>query len=97
MQLGDHFPSATLSQVKKLRDQMAPGVQKAELAKAGQLFHEICSLRVETSLDGVDVVEAEVAWVNEAGQQVRQEAFKNLDSGMEALNQAEVGSTLQVR
>lgn len=72
------------------------GSGKAELAKAGQLYHEIQSLRVETSLDGLDVVEGEVKWISEAGQQIRQEAFKNLDAGMAALNQAEVGSTLQV-
>lgn len=45
---------------------------------------------------GIDVVDEELKWVRETGDQLRTEAMKVLDRGMEGLNQAEVGTGLQV-
>eukprot|EP00271_Cylindrocystis_brebissonii_P008357 TRINITY_DN22545_c0_g1_i1.p1 TRINITY_DN22545_c0_g1~~TRINITY_DN22545_c0_g1_i1.p1 ORF type:complete len:876 (+),score=237.99 TRINITY_DN22545_c0_g1_i1:407-3034(+) len=85
-----------LKQVKRLKDHMSSGSQKVELAKAAQLFSEIEGIRKESDLSGLAVVEAELPWLGEVGQQIRSEALSSLERGMEARNQAEVGSVLQV-
>ncbi|KAJ1385319.1 Conserved oligomeric Golgi complex subunit 5 [Sesbania bispinosa] len=81
---------------KKLRDLMAAEPEKLDLAKAAQLHSEILSLCDEYDLTGIDVVEEELAWVRESGDRLRNEAMKVLERGMEGLNQAEVGTGLQV-
>eukprot|EP00897_Mesotaenium_endlicherianum_P004801 jgi/Mesen1/4349/ME000022S03639 len=85
-----------LKQVHRLKSEMAPGGPKVDLAKAAQLYNEIETLRKEADLSGVDVVEAETGWLAEVGQQIRSDATRSLEAGMESLNQAEVGSVLQV-
>lgn len=45
---------------------------------------------------GIDVVDEELKWVRETGDKLRSEAMKVLKRGMEGLNQAEVGTGLQV-
>nr|KYP73341.1 hypothetical protein KK1_005961 [Cajanus cajan] len=81
---------------KKLRDLMAADPEKLDLAKAAQLHFEILSLCSEYDLAGIDVVDEEVAWVRDTGDLLRSEAMKLLERGMEGLNQAEVGTGLQV-
>ncbi|KAK2377715.1 conserved oligomeric Golgi complex subunit [Trifolium repens] len=81
---------------KKLRDLMAAEPEKLDLAKAAQLHSEIISLCNEYDLTGIDVVDEELRWVRESGDRLRNEAMKVLESGMEGLNQAEVGTGLQV-
>ncbi|XP_028792609.1 conserved oligomeric Golgi complex subunit 5-like [Neltuma alba] len=84
---------------KKLRDVMAVSSaepEKLDLAKAAQLHSEILSLCNEYELVGIDVVDEELNWVRETGDQLRNEAMKVLERGMEGLNQAEVGTGLQV-
>ncbi|XP_054798490.1 conserved oligomeric Golgi complex subunit 5 [Prosopis cineraria] len=84
---------------KKLRDVMAVSTaepEKLDLAKAAQLHSEILSLCNEYELVGIDVVDEELHWVRETGDQLRNEAMKVLERGMEGLNQAEVGTGLQV-
>ncbi|KAK4278959.1 hypothetical protein QN277_016728 [Acacia crassicarpa] len=84
---------------KKLRDVMAASSgepEKLDLAKAAQLHSEILSLYNEYELVGIDVVDEELNWVRETGDQLRNEAMKVLERGMEGLNQAEVGTGLQV-
>ncbi|CAI5956292.1 unnamed protein product [Closterium sp. NIES-65] len=85
-----------LKLVRKLREHLAAGVEKAELSKAGQVWQEVGAVHREAQLGGVHVVEAQHEWVAEAGQAIRREAMKALEGGMEAMNQAEVGSVLQV-
>lgn len=70
--------------------------EKLDLAKAAQLHSEILSLCNEYELVGIDVVDEELHWVRETGDQLRNEAMKVLERGMEGLNQAEVGTGLQV-
>lgn len=86
----------SLRQLKKLQEMMESGGANTDLAKAAQLYNEIETLRKENSLAGVEVVDEEIPWLLEVGNQIRSEAMKGLESGMEALNQAEVGSILQV-
>lgn len=45
---------------------------------------------------GIDVVDDELGWVSETGNRLRGEAMNVLEKGMEGLNQAEVGTGLQV-
>uniref|UniRef100_A0A0D6QR93 Conserved oligomeric Golgi complex subunit 5 n=1 Tax=Araucaria cunninghamii TaxID=56994 RepID=A0A0D6QR93_ARACU len=82
-----------LRQLKKFRELMEG---KPDLAKAAQLYNEIETLRNEGDLNGVEVVDEEIPWLMEAGNRLRSEAMKVFESGMEALNQSEVGSALQV-
>ncbi|CAI5960244.1 unnamed protein product [Closterium sp. NIES-64] len=88
-------PLLSPPQVRKLREHLAAGVEKAELSKAGQVWQEVGAVHREAQLGGVHVVEAQHEWVAEAGQAIRREAMKALEGGMEAMNQAEVGSVLQ--
>lgn len=50
----------------------------------------------EYDLTGIDVIEEELFWVKEVGEKLRNEAMKVLEGGMEGLNQAQVGTGLQV-
>ncbi|CAL5190553.1 unnamed protein product [Lathyrus oleraceus] len=81
---------------KKLRDLMAVEPDKLDLAKAAQFHSEIISLCNEYDLTGIEVVDEELRWVRESGDLLRNEAMKVLERGMEGLNQAEVGTGLQV-
>ncbi|KGN46824.1 conserved oligomeric Golgi complex subunit 5 [Cucumis sativus] len=84
---------------KKLRElasASADDPEKLDLAKAAQLHCEILSLCTEFDLAGIDVVDEELKWVKEIGDKLRTEAMKVLERGMEGLNQAEVGTGLQV-
>lgn len=75
---------------------MAAEPDKLDLAKAAQFHSEILSLCNEYDLTGIDVVDEELRWVKESGDRLRNEAMKILERGMEGLNQAEVGTGLQV-
>ncbi|KAE9596335.1 putative oligomeric Golgi complex subunit 5 protein [Lupinus albus] len=84
---------------KKLRDltsASASDPEKLDLAKAAQLYSEILTLCNEFDLAGIDAVDEELNWVRETGDRLRNEAMKVLERGMEGLNQAEVGTGLQV-
>ncbi|KAJ7543428.1 hypothetical protein O6H91_09G038000 [Diphasiastrum complanatum] len=86
----------TLKQMKRLRELMDSGGIKADLSKAAQLFSEVETLRKESDLSGIEIIDSEVPWLTEAGNRIRAEAMKGLEKGMESLNQAEVGTALQV-
>ncbi|KAK6279461.1 hypothetical protein POUND7_019728 [Theobroma cacao] len=84
---------------KKLRDLMASceaEPDKLDLAKAAQLHSDIFTLCEEYDLGGIDMVDEELNAVREIGNRLRSEAMKVLERGMEGLNQAEVGTGLQV-
>ncbi|KAK8519504.1 hypothetical protein V6N12_025540 [Hibiscus sabdariffa] len=84
---------------KKLRDLMASAEaepDKLDLAKAAQLHNDILTLCEEYDLGGIDMVDEEINTVKEIGSKLRSEAMKVLGKGMEGLNQAEVGTGLQV-
>lgn len=70
--------------------------EKLDLSKAAQLHREILTLCNENKLSGIDVIDEELGWVSETGNKLRTEAMKVLERGLEGLNQAEVGTGLQV-
>ncbi|KAF8080342.1 hypothetical protein N665_0952s0001 [Sinapis alba] len=88
----------TLRLSKKLRDLTADGSdpEKIDLTKAAQLHFEILTMCKEYDLFGIDVIDEEIKFVNEIGEKLRSEAMRVLERGMEGLNQAEVGTGLQV-
>ncbi|KAH7424625.1 hypothetical protein KP509_11G016500 [Ceratopteris richardii] len=90
------FVIKALRQMKRLKEVMGSDSTRPDLAKAAQLYSEVETLRKEGDLSGIDVIDAEIPWLTEAGNKVKSEAMKVLENGMEALNQAEVGSALQV-
>ncbi|CAN0913966.1 Conserved oligomeric Golgi complex subunit 5 [Linum grandiflorum] len=84
---------------KKLRDLASASEaepEKLDLAKAAQLHCDILSMCDEYDLVGIEVVDEELMLVREIGERLRKEAIKVLENGMEGLNQAEVGTGLQV-
>ncbi|XVF37671.1 hypothetical protein REPUB_Repub20aG0029700 [Reevesia pubescens] len=84
---------------KKLRDLMVSAEtepDKLDLAKAAQLHNDILTLCEEYDLGGIEMVDEELNVVREIGSKLRSEAMKVLEKGMEGLNQAEVGTGLQV-
>ncbi|KAL0801215.1 hypothetical protein Bca101_056391 [Brassica carinata] len=87
----------TLRLSKKLRD-LTDGSdpEKIDLTKAAQLHFEISTMCREYDLFGIDVIDEEIKFVDEIGEKLRSEAMKVLERGMEGLNQAEVGTGLQV-
>lgn len=81
---------------KKLRESDSADPDKLDLGKAAQLHCDILRLCNEYDLAGIDVVEEELKWIREIGDKIRSEAMKVLERGMEGLNQADVGTGLQV-
>ncbi|GAB4844768.1 Conserved oligomeric Golgi complex subunit [Ancistrocladus abbreviatus] len=84
---------------KKLRDLMTVAEsepEKLDLLKAAQLHCEILGLASDNGLSGIDVIDDELRWVSDAGAKLRSEGMKILERGLVGLNQAEVGSGLQV-
>ncbi|KAF8043497.1 hypothetical protein BT93_A1726 [Corymbia citriodora subsp. variegata] len=81
---------------KKLRESDSADPDKLDLGKAAQLHCDILRLCNEYDLAGIDVIEEELKWIREIGDKIRSEAMKVLERGMEGLNQAEVGTGLQV-
>ncbi|XWS09351.1 hypothetical protein CRYUN_Cryun40dG0077700 [Craigia yunnanensis] len=84
---------------KKLRDLMVSAEaepDKLDLAKAAQLHNDILTLCEDYDLGGIDMVDEELNAVREIGSRLRSEVMKVLERGMEGLNQAEVGTGLQV-
>ncbi|GMG98865.1 hypothetical protein Nepgr_000705 [Nepenthes gracilis] len=93
------FTIRVLRLSKKLRDLMVisdSDPEKLDLLKAAQLHCEILGLASDNGLSGIDVVDEELRWVSETGAKLRSEGMKILERGLEGLNQAEVGSGLQV-
>lgn len=67
-----------------------------DLSKGAQLYCEILILVSEAELSGIDLIDEEMVLVAEAGSKLRSEAMKVLEDGLSGLNQAEVGTGLQV-
>ncbi|XP_010556223.1 PREDICTED: conserved oligomeric Golgi complex subunit 5 [Tarenaya hassleriana] len=87
----------TLRLSKKLRDLAdSSDPDRIDLTKAAQLHFEILTMCKEYDLFGIDVIDEEIKYVNEIGEKLRSEAMNVLERGMEGLNQAEVGTGLQV-
>ncbi|CAN6451672.1 unnamed protein product [Victoria cruziana] len=83
-----------LRQTQKLRSLMQ--TPDFDVSKAAQLYNDIQMLRREGDLTGIAVVDDELGFLTEAATGLRSEGMKVLERGMDGLNQAEVGSGLQV-
>lgn len=70
--------------------------ESLDLLKGAQLHCEILGLANDNDLAGIDVIDEELRWVFDAGARLRTEGMRMLERGLEGLNQAEVGSGLQV-
>lgn len=79
---------------RKLRSLM--GAESLDLSKCAQLYYQIMSLVSENELGGIAVVEEEMKWVLECGEELRVKGMEVLERGLEGFNQAEVGAGLQV-
>lgn len=72
-----------------------------DLAKAAKTLCDLETLRAEgnddgLNLTGIDVVERDLRWVNEAQRETRRRAGVALDNGIQSASQAEVGAAAQV-
>lgn len=67
-----------------------------DILKGAQLHCEILGLATDNGLSGIEVIDEELRWVSEAGARLRTEGIRVLERGLEGLNQAEVGTGLQV-
>ena len=79
---------------KKLKTQLSGGVR--ELSKAAQTLYELQECHAGGGLQGVRVVEAELPWIKDTTGMIMGQAERLLLHGVETLNQADLGSALQV-
>jgi len=90
-------------EVSKLKTQLYPEAQGRivvpslgkELAKAAQLLHETEELLKTESLQGLEVVERERNWLQQAGTGVRAQTESILNKAIEELSQTEAAFALQ--
>ena len=86
--------------VEAERRRRASAAAAGDLAKAAKTLGDIEELRREGAGDddfsGVDVVERDNRWLNEAARETRRRAGAALDQGIASASQAEVGAALQV-
>jgi len=66
-----------------------------ELATAAQSVFELERLFADSSMAGIELVEAERGLVRRAGERVRRLAGKRLEKGLQSCNQAEMAGALQ--
>lgn len=81
---------------KKLRDVMAQPPDRLDLAKAAEMHRDIELLYEERGLAGISVVEVEIRWLSETGNQLRSQAMKAVERGMDEHNQNDIWCGLQV-
>ena len=86
--------------VEAERRRRASAAAAGDLAKAAKTLGDIEELRREGAGDddfsGVDVVERDNRWLNDAARETRRRAGAALDQGIASASQAEVGAALQV-
>ncbi|KAI0495189.1 hypothetical protein KFK09_025339 [Dendrobium nobile] len=81
---------------KKLRDVMAQPTDRLDLAKAAEMHRDIELLYEERGLAGISAVEDEIRWLSETGNQLRSQAMKAVERGMDEHNQNDIWCGLQV-
>ncbi|KAH0452107.1 hypothetical protein IEQ34_019406 [Dendrobium chrysotoxum] len=81
---------------KKLRDVMAQPSDRLDLAKAAEMHRDIELLYEERGLAGISAVEDEIRWLSETGNQLRSQAMKAVERGMDEHNQNDIWCGLQV-
>ncbi|PKA62218.1 hypothetical protein AXF42_Ash015103 [Apostasia shenzhenica] len=81
---------------KKLRDLMAHPTDRLDLAKAAEMHRDIELLYEERGIAGISTVEDEIRWLSETGNQLRSQAMKAVERGMDEHNQNDIWCGLQV-
>ncbi|KAK8931432.1 hypothetical protein KSP39_PZI016932 [Platanthera zijinensis] len=81
---------------KKLRDVMAQPPDRLDLAKAAEMHRDVELLYQERGLVGISAVEVEIRWLSETGNQLRSQAMKAVERGMDEHNQNDIWCGLQV-
>ncbi|KAK1261004.1 hypothetical protein QJS04_geneDACA018079 [Acorus gramineus] len=92
-----HASSKLLRLCKKLRDLSDKG-RPDDLATMASIHREIVLIHGDHDLEGINAVDAEMAWVAETGERIRAEAMKAVDRGLDpdALDQSHLSRGLQV-
>eukprot|EP00038_Savillea_parva_P031824 m.90780 g.90780 ORF g.90780 m.90780 type:complete len:789 (+) comp9879_c0_seq1:321-2687(+) len=80
--------------LRRLQGQLRGG--NREIAKAAHTLTELDSLTEGIDLTGIDVVDAEADWIANARLQVRESAEDMLQLSIDAHNQVQLGTALQV-
>ncbi|KAM0937097.1 putative oligomeric Golgi complex subunit 5 protein [Dioscorea sansibarensis] len=91
-----HHSARLLRLSSRLRSLLSLPSDRRDLAKAAELHHEICQLYDERGLEGISAVEAEMKWLSETGDQLRSEAMRAVEKGMDEGNQNDIWCGLQV-
>ncbi|KAJ0974721.1 hypothetical protein J5N97_016686 [Dioscorea zingiberensis] len=73
-----------------------PPSDRRDLAKAAELHREISLLCDERGLEGISAVESEMKWLSEVGDQLRSDAMRAVEKGMDEGNQNDIWCGLQV-
>lgn len=69
---------------------------RLDLAKAAEMHREVELLYEERDLSGISVVEDEIRWLKETGNQLRVRAMGSVERGMDDHNQNDIWCGLQV-
>mmetsp|Transcript_38054 Transcript_38054/g.69592 ORF Transcript_38054/g.69592 Transcript_38054/m.69592 type:complete len:781 (+) Transcript_38054:56-2398(+) len=83
-----------LFDARKLRTQMEAPTK--DYSKAAHTLNELESVLQESSLERVDVLRSEVAWIRETGARIRKQAEDDLRGGVRQGNQIALSISLQV-
>jgi len=83
-----------LSLSKRLKVQLQAGSK--EIVKTAQTLHELDQLTKDVDLTGVEIIEKDQKLIHQARIEVEKQAESMLRKGLEALNQSQVGTALQV-
>lgn len=75
---------------------MAQSADRLDLAKAAEMHRDVELLYQERGLAGISAVEDEIRWLLETGNQLRSQAMKAVESGMDEHNQNDIWCGLQV-
>jgi conserved oligomeric Golgi complex subunit 5 len=85
--------------VQRLRTEMhaleTSGGDILEVSKAARLLSDIAAADAEADLSGLSVIDADAAFLADAGPRVRSRIDTALHAGLESLSQADAGSALQ--
>ncbi|CAG0914063.1 unnamed protein product [Notodromas monacha] len=85
----------TINISKRLQQQLSAGLTK-EITKAAQSLSELDYLSKDVDLNGVAVLEKDQRFIKQARQQVEKQGETMLTHGIEAQNQTQVATALQV-
>ncbi|CAF0791631.1 unnamed protein product [Adineta ricciae] len=84
------------AKLRKFISSTSTGQQQIELVKASQCLSELDHFTVDADFTGIDVVEKDLQFVFKARHDIHKQAQDILDNGLNHLNPAQIGTSLQV-